>query len=221
MPLITEEIIDQAIAAAETGHINGLTYKQSSWGSECETACCVLGFARHIAGLPLRQAGPQDDEFADTPRIRAIRQLMSSPTPAILAVMKRVTADGKIDLRGADLRGAGLRDADLRGADLRDADLRGADLSDADLSAADLRDADLRGADLSDAHLSGADLRGADLRGADLSDADLRGADLSDAHLSGADLSGADLRGADRWDSVQSEYVAVTDEWVRKRGAIR
>ena len=196
MPLITEEIIDQAIAAAETGHINGLTYKQSSWGSECETACCVLGFARHIAGLPLRQAGPQDDEFADTPRIRAIRQLMSSPTPAILAVMKRVTADGKIDLRGADLRGAGLRDADLRGADLR-------------------------GAHLSDAHLSGADLRGADLRGADLSDADLRGADLSDAHLSGADLNGADLRGADRWDSVQSEYVAVTDEWVRKRGAIR
>ena len=201
MPLITEEIIDQAIAAAETGHINGLTYKQSSWGSECETACCVLGFARHIAGLPLRQAGPQDDEFADTPRIRAIRQLMSSPTPAILAVMKRVTADGKIDLRGADLRGAGLR-----GAGLRDADLRGADL---------------RGAHLSDAHLSGADLRGADLRGADLSDADLRGADLSDAHLSGADLNGADLRGADRWDSVQSEYVAVTDEWVRKRGAIR
>ena len=211
MPLITEEIIDQAIAAAETGHINGLTYKQSSWGSECETACCVLGFARHIAGLPLRQAGPQDDEFADTPRIRAIRQLMSSPTPAILAVMKRVTADGEIDLRDADLRGAGLRDADLRGADL----------SDADLSAADLRDADLRGADLSDAHLSGADLSGADLRGADLSDADLRGADLRDAHLSGADLSGADLRGADRWDSVQSEYVAVTDEWVRKRGAIR
>ena len=49
----------------------------------------------------------------------------------------------------------------------------------------------------------------------------LRGADLRGAALSGADLSGADLRGADRWDSVQSEYVAVTDEWVRKRGAIR
>jgi len=220
MSLITEEIIDQAIAAAETGHINGLTYKQSSWGSECETACCVLGFARHIAGLPLRQAGPQDDEFADTPRIRAIRQLMSSPTPAILAVMKRVTADGKIDLRGADLRGADLSDADLRDADLRDADLRGADLSGAHLSDADLR-ADLRGATMRKADLSGADLSGADLRGADLSDADLSDADLSDAHLSGADLNGADLRGAVRWDSVQSEYVAVTDEWVRKRGAIR
>jgi len=220
MSLITEEIIDQAIAAAEAGHINGLTYKQSSWGSECETACCVLGFARHIAGLPLRQAGPQDDEFADTPRIRAIRQLMSSPTPAILAVMKRVTADGKIDLRGADLRGADLSDADLRDADLRDADLRGADLSGAHLSDADLR-ADLRGATMRKADLSGADLSGADLRGADLSDADLSDADLSDAHLSGADLNGADLRGAVRWDSVQSEYVAVTDEWVRKRGAIR
>ena len=56
----------------------------------------------------------------------------------------------------------------------------------------------------------------ADLSYANLSNANLRGADLS-----GADLSGADLRGADRWDSVQSEYVAVTDEWVRKKGAIR
>jgi uncharacterized protein YjbI with pentapeptide repeats len=54
----------------------------------------------------------------------------------------------KIDLRGADLRGAILRDADLRGAILRDADLRDADLRDADLRGADLTRADLTGADL-------------------------------------------------------------------------
>ena len=133
MPLITEEIIDKAIAAAEEGHINGLTYNQSSW---CGTACCVLGFARHIAGLPDKNDGPQDEEFMDSPRIMAIRKLMRSPTPAILGIMRKVSAEGKIDLRDADLRGA-----DLRGAVLRGADLRGADLRDADLRGADLRDA--------------------------------------------------------------------------------
>ena len=129
MPLITEEIIDKAIAAAEEGHINGLTYNQSSW---CGTACCVLGFARHIAGLPDKNDGPQDEEFMDSPRIMAIRQLMRSPTPAILGIMRKVSAKGKIDLtranlRGADLRGANLTDANLTGADLRGADLTGAD----------------------------------------------------------------------------------------------
>ena len=64
--------------------------------------------------------------------------------------------EAKIDLGGADLRGAYLGGADLGGADLRGADLRGADLG-----GADLRGAYLRGADL-----GGADLRGADLRGA-------------------------------------------------------
>ena len=139
MPLITEEIIDKAIAAAEEGHINGLTYNQSSW---CGTACCVLGFARHIAGLPDKNDGPQDEEFMDSPRIMAIRQLMHSPTPAILGIMRKVSAEGKIDLRGADLRGA-----DLRGADLTGADLKGADLTRANLKGADLRGADLTGAD--------------------------------------------------------------------------
>ena len=153
MPLITEEIIDKAIAAAEEGHINGLTYNQSSW---CGTACCVLGFARHIAGLPEKNDGPQDEEFMDSPRIMAIRQLMRSPTPAILGIMRKVSAEGKIDLRGAD----------LRGADLRGADLRRADLTDANLTDADLRGAYLRGADLTGANLTGADLRGADLRDA-------------------------------------------------------
>ena len=158
MPLITEEIIVKAIAAAEEGHIDGLTYSQSSW---CGTACCVLGFARHIAGLPEKNDGPQDEEFMDSPRIMAIRQLMRSPTPAILGIMRKVSAEGKIDLRGAN-----LSCAELRGADLRGADLRGADLTGAELMYADLRYADFSGADLSGADLSGADLRYAELTGA-------------------------------------------------------
>ena len=129
MPLITEEIIDKAIAAAEEGHIDGLTYSQSSW---CGTACCVLGFARHIAGLPDKNDGPQDEEFVESPRIMAIRQLMCSPTPAILGIMRKVSAEGKIDLRDADLTRADLTGADLRGANLTGADLRGADLTGAD-----------------------------------------------------------------------------------------
>ena len=151
--LITEEIIDQAIAAAEAGHINGLTYNQSSW---CGTACCVLGFARHIAGLPSRGTGPLDEEFAKSRRITTLRSLMRCPSPAILAIMRKVGTDGKIDLSGAVLRGADLRRADLLGADLLNADLRGANLSCAVLRGAVLLDAVLRGANLSDANLSGA-----------------------------------------------------------------
>ena len=158
MPLITEEIIDKAIAAAEEGHINGLTYNQSSW---CGTACCVLGFARHIAGLPDKNDGPQDEEFMDSPRIMAIRRLMRSPTPAILGIMRKVSAEGKIDLTRAV-----LRDADLTDADLTDAVLTGAVLTGADLRGAVLRSADLRGADLTRAVLRDAVLRDAELRGA-------------------------------------------------------
>ena len=208
--LITEEIIDEAIAAAEEGHINGLTYSQSSW---CGTACCVLGFARHIAGLPEKNNGPEDDEFVESPRIMAIRQLMCSPTPAILGIMRKVSAEGKIDLRGADLRDADLRGAYLTDAYLTDAVLTGADLTDAVLTGADLTDADLRVAYLRDADLTGAVLRGADLRGAYLRGAYLRGADLRVA-----DLRGAVLTGASRW--AGREYVPVTAEWLKTRGAI-
>ena len=99
----------------------------------------------------------------------------------------------RIDLSGANLRGAYLSEADLSGATLRRADLRDANLSGADLSGADLTRANLSGADLSGANLRGAYLRGAHLSGADLSGADLSGANLSGANLSGANLSGADL----------------------------
>jgi uncharacterized protein YjbI with pentapeptide repeats len=84
----------------------------------------------------------------------------------------------------------------LKGADLRGAQLEGADLSEAQLEGADLSEAQLEGADLFEAQLEGAYLRGAQLKGADLFEAQLEGADLSEAQLEGAGLIGAQLKGA-------------------------
>ena len=123
--IITEEILDRAIAAAKLGHVNGLTYDQSSW---CGTACCVLGFARYLAGLKEVNRGPGDDEFAESPRIRTIRTLMRCGSPAILMIMERVTPDGKI-VPGADLTDADLTRAVLTGVDLTRAVLTGANLT--------------------------------------------------------------------------------------------
>ena len=151
--IITEEILDRAIAAAKLGHVNGLTYDQSSW---CGTACCVLGFARYLAGLEEVNRGPGDDEFAESPRIRTIRTLMRCGSPAILMIMERVTPDGKIVLTGADLRRADLRRADFTDADLTGVDLTGVDLTRAVLTRAVLTRAVLTGAVLTGANLTGA-----------------------------------------------------------------
>lgn len=58
------------------------------------------------------------------------------------------TIAGRLDLIGKDLRKVNLRGADLRGALIIAADLRGNDLRGADFIGADLRDADLRGANI-------------------------------------------------------------------------
>jgi hypothetical protein len=126
MSLITEEIVDQAIAAAKAGHLNGLEYSQRAW---CGTSCCVLGFARHIAGLPEFNGGPLDEEFASSARLVTIRRLMRCGSPDILRIMENVQPDGKIILARADLSGADLRGADLGWANLSVADLSGARLS--------------------------------------------------------------------------------------------
>ena len=207
MNLITEAVLDEAIEAAEAGHINGLTYDQSSW---CGTACCVLGFARHIAGLPEQNIGPQDSEFSESPKISTLRKLMKCSSPDILRVMKSVTGDGKINLSDAVLSGADLRNVVLSGTDLSGAVLRNTDLRNADL-----RNVVLRGADLSSAVLSGADLRNADLSGAVL-----RNAVLSGAVLRNADLRNVVLSGAVYWDYKTKEYVEVTNEWLKLQGAI-
>lgn len=103
--------------------------------------------------------------------------------------------EGRLDLRGIDLRGVNLNWATLRrvhlsGADLSDANLKGVDLSGVDLSEALLRDADLTGAILSHANLSRANLSNAILR-----DADLTGAILTDVRREWKTDSGELLSG--------------------------
>lgn len=161
-------------------------------------------------------------------KIPAININLAGVVPArIMVTILRNVRYGRIDLHGANLRGAqmeemefpdsilsgahlegaNLSDANLQGADLSGAHLQGADLSGAGLQKANLRRANLEGADLGGADLEGADMWGAhlagailyeaSLEGADLREATLEGADLREASLEGADLSGANLKGAD------------------------
>ncbi len=106
----------------------------------------------------------------------------------------------RLDLSGANLRGAVLIDAVLR---------------DANLSGANLRRADLRGAVLIDAVLRDANLSGADLRGAVLIDAVLR-----DANLSGADLRKAVLRNADLSGAVLPKVIKIENLFTEILSAI-
>lgn len=142
-------------------------------------------------------------------------------TTAEIAAWREANPEQRLDLRGANLRGADLsrdylRGANLHGADLRGTHLRGADLSGANLTGAYLIEANLVGADLSGAHLREANLRGANLRGANLSGAYLSGAYLVGADLSGADLReanliGANLRGADLYKATGIERLNMID----------
>lgn len=121
---------------------------------------------------------------------------------------------GRLQLGGANLRGADLSYTDLEGtrftgADLRAVDFRGADLAGADFSNAQLHRADFRGAKLSGATLDGnltecrfqgavldeADLRRATIEEADLSEVRMRRAHLEWTNPVGASFAGSDLQG--------------------------
>jgi hypothetical protein len=112
----------------------------------------------------------------------------------------------RVDLRGADLRGAELEDADLRWADLS-----GANLFKANLRWSHLYRADLSGAHLEDANLRGADLSSANLRGADLSRANLTVALLVKTDLRGASLAGSMVYGGAVWDITVDDQTKQND----------
>ncbi|MEV6400907.1 pentapeptide repeat-containing protein [Streptomyces sp. NPDC051907] len=104
----------------------------------------------------------------------------------------------RLDLSGADLRGADLSRAYLEAANLRGTRLEGANLTGAQLYRADVAEAHLEGAVLCDAELLQVSLVDArmgkeNLSGAQLEEASLRGAHLKEARLSRAYLKSADL----------------------------
>jgi hypothetical protein len=112
----------------------------------------------------------------------------------------------KINLKGADLRGAFLDRTRFDESSLEEADLMRASLVGADFRGANLKKAHFRQVQLDRANLIGADLRGASLREARLRHANVLGAKLDNTTLIGADLSG--LQYATR-DQISA---AITDE---------
>jgi uncharacterized protein YjbI with pentapeptide repeats len=103
----------------------------------------------------------------------------------------------RVDLSGADLKGAELWDLDFQGAVFD-----GASLFEAKLGRSDLRKASFKNARLTAARCGGATFSGADFTNALLIDAHLcvcmfSSANFQGAVLRGADFDHADLRGAD------------------------
>ena len=96
----------------------------------------------------------------------------------------------------ANLKGAVLAQANLEEAFLYRANLEGADLTGANLKGAVLAQANLEGAFLCRANLEGVNLVSANLKKSALEKANLEGASLSEANLEGAFLDGANLEGA-------------------------
>ncbi len=118
----------------------------------------------------------------------------------------------RVDLSGADLRGAKLLLANLRNADLQLANLSGAQLFMADLRGADLSQGDLSNAELSMANLSEANLMMAVMRGAKLRLTKFRNADLrftKGTIFDGNDIRGAhfDARAKDPWSILRRTYT--------------
>ncbi len=110
------------------------------------------------------------------------------------------TADGSVDLTGADLidanmSGALLTNARMQGASLTGANLTQVDWQGADLSGLDLAGADLAGVDLTNVNLTRTDLTGANLAGVSLTDATATNANWTGANLAGVSFSAATVTG--------------------------
>ncbi len=142
-------------------------------------------------------------------------EVATAPTveiQAILTVIGRrnddlcARTDARINLRGADLRGAVLRGVNLRGADLIgarlddvvavEALLSGASMTSAQLPGANLSRAQIQSTNLIKANLNGANLQWAHIDGALLNDAQLEGANLIEARLCNTSMEGTRLRKA-------------------------
>jgi uncharacterized protein YjbI with pentapeptide repeats len=195
----------------------------------------LAAFVRERAPGERADSGQSSDERLAGPRTdiaAAITVILRRPEE-----MRRREAieEWRLNLSGADLRGANLSNAHLEGAnlsfarldrtDLRQAylgaanfsraRLEGADLSQAYLNSAFLNEAHLQRADLTNTHLEGAYLTGAHLEGADVREANLLHADVTDTHLEGTDLSYARLRGVDLGVALGDAKTKLPDNFPR------
>lgn len=135
-----------------------------------ERACCCPTVAQFVTGCGV-------PAVADEEHVREIRKGAHDWNEW----RQRQSGWLRIDLSGADLKGANLHKANLTGADLRNVDL-----SNANLMLASLNDTDLTGA-----NLSGASLLGTKLDGSNLIDANLSRARLLKTSFINVDLTTA------------------------------
>ncbi len=131
--------------------------------------------------------------------VEAVIEAINTRAGAQIEVERK--AGLRLDLRGADLRGAQFLDADLSHAYFQHANLSQTNFADTNLSDTFFTSADLSGAifanvNFSKARFWNAKLPNATLQGSRLPRVSLHCADLSGANLLGADLSGAILQGA-------------------------
>ncbi|MEN0060924.1 MAG: toll/interleukin-1 receptor domain-containing protein [Myxococcota bacterium] len=121
-------------------------------------------------------------------------------------------AGGRVDLRGATLRGLALTGIDFRGADLRGVDWTGSSLlrcnfygiegAGSNFSQVDARGAVFTDSGLVDARFDGASLIGSSLVGSHLGNASFRGADLCICNLGNARLDRTDFTQAKVFDTA-------------------
>jgi uncharacterized protein YjbI with pentapeptide repeats len=126
--------------------------------------------------------------------------------------LKARSACPRCNLSGADLSKLNLTGANLRGADLSGATLSQANLTNADLTGANLEGAVLNSVNLSGASLTGANLKSASLENADLSYAGFISANLEAANLKDAKLQFTNFRGANFRLTTMANGVVTSDK---------
>jgi uncharacterized protein YjbI with pentapeptide repeats len=126
--------------------------------------------------------------------------------------LKATTTCPRCNLSGADLTKLNLSGANLRGADLSGATLSQANLTNADLTGANLEGALLNSANLGGASLTGANLKSASLENADLSYAGFISANLEAANLKDAKLQFTNFRGANFRLTTLANGVVTSDK---------
>lgn len=138
--------------------------------------------------------------------------------------LKTTSACPRCNLSGADLSKLNLTGANLRGADLSSATLSQANLTNADLTGANLEAAILNSANLSGASLTGANLKSASLENADLSYAGFISANLEAANLKDAKLQFTNFRGANFRLTTLANGIVTSDkayDWSLERQNLR
>ena len=138
--------------------------------------------------------------------------------------LKTTSACPRCNLSGADLSKLNLTGANLRGADLSGAILSQANLTNADFTGANLEGAVLNSANLAGASFTGTNLKSASLENADLSYAGFISANLEAANFKDAKLQFTNFRGANFRLTTLANGVVTSDmlyNWSSERQKTR